>query len=185
MTPASSERREQFADAVLRIIARAGCGAVSVRTVAAEAGWSAGALQKTFPTKEALLRAAVELLIARAEAQEDEEITATTVPDYLIAHLELSLPLDASRRTDTILWNAITTEAAHTPWMAEILRAQDDAVFDGLQDSLAALGNDDPAGTARALLALSDGLATQMLYAPERSAEIRAALRTAVPLLLA
>jgi len=45
---ALSARQGELADAALRILGRDGIAAVSFRAVAAESGWSLGAVQKAF-----------------------------------------------------------------------------------------------------------------------------------------
>lgn len=51
-------RQAELADAVLGLIAREGIAGVSYRAVAAESGWSLGAVQKAFPSKGEMLSAA-------------------------------------------------------------------------------------------------------------------------------
>ena len=48
-------RRRELAEAVWRVIVRDGVGDVSIRSVAAEAGWSSGALRHYFSTRAELL----------------------------------------------------------------------------------------------------------------------------------
>ncbi|MGB3635817.1 MAG: TetR family transcriptional regulator, partial [Rubrobacteraceae bacterium] len=59
------ERRRELAEAVWRVILRDGVEGVSVRNVAAEAGWSTGALRHYVGTKEDLLASATQLLDER------------------------------------------------------------------------------------------------------------------------
>jgi AcrR family transcriptional regulator len=54
-----SERAQTLTDAVVAIIAESGFEALSVRTVAARAGMSIGAVQHHFPTKSQMLAAAM------------------------------------------------------------------------------------------------------------------------------
>src|SRR5690606_16874788 len=106
-------KRDVFAASVLDLIVRGGIQSVSIRTVAANSGWSVGALQKTFSNKEALLRAAVDLVISRAEARMDALTFSGDSVDYLVRLVEQTLPLDQQRTEEAIAWNAFAAEAIH------------------------------------------------------------------------
>lgn len=67
--------REAFVDAALELISVAGVGQFSMRKVAARLGVSSMATYKHFPSKEALLVAALDTFIARAEV-----LPATDLP---------------------------------------------------------------------------------------------------------
>ncbi|WP_432536690.1 TetR/AcrR family transcriptional regulator [Kineococcus arenarius] len=181
--PGPGGRTEEFADAALRLVARGGLQAVSVRTVAAEAGWSAGALQKVFATKEDLLRAAVDLMDRRVQ-ERLHHLPLTGAPvDDLLALVEETLPLDERRRDEALVWTAFSLEAARTPWIAEVLHAQTAAV---LHDLTGLLGGDAAAArTAQAVVALADGFAVRLLHSPEAVPAAREALRASLRTLLA
>ncbi len=57
-------RREEIAQALWRVVRRDGIRAASVRTIAAEAGWSAGAVRYYFPDQDGLLSFAMDLVSA-------------------------------------------------------------------------------------------------------------------------
>ncbi|PQZ93713.1 transcriptional regulator [Arthrobacter sp. MYb227] len=179
-----TNKRDLFAASVLDLIVSGGIQAVSIRTVAADSGWSVGALQKTFSTKEALLRAAVDLVISRAEARMDAVPFEGDVVDYLVRTIEETLPLDQLRREEAIAWNAFAAEAVHTPWIAEILTAQDHLVSAQLVESLRSFGTSQPEAATAAIIAVSDGFALQLLYDPKRTEEFRATLRPIISHLL-
>ena len=65
-------RREEIAEALWRVVRRDGIRAASVRTIAAEAGWSAGAVRYYFPDQAGLLSFAMDLVSRRVT----ERITA-------------------------------------------------------------------------------------------------------------
>jgi AcrR family transcriptional regulator len=178
----SENKSEAFASAALSLIAAAGIQAVSVRSVAAAAGWSAGALQKTFATKDALLKAAVDLIVSRVEQRMDAVPFSADVVEYLATLVKETLPLDPVRREEAIVWNAFAAEAAHTP---EILIQQDEAVLIQLADVLRSMGNAAPEETAAGIIAVSDGFALRLLYDPDRSAQLEGALTPLIRQLLA
>ena len=72
----TAERREEIADAALRIIGTRGIAALTVATLAAELGLTGGALYRHFPSTEAILDA----VAARAEALLDDTLPAGGLP---------------------------------------------------------------------------------------------------------
>jgi AcrR family transcriptional regulator len=62
-------RREEIIEAVWRLAARRGFGALNMRNLAAEVGFTNGALARYFPTKSAILRAAMERANAATDAR--------------------------------------------------------------------------------------------------------------------
>ncbi len=187
----TASRRGEFAGAALRVIARSGLGALTVRAVAEEAGWSVGALQKSFASVDDLVRAAVALTIRTADAR----IAATPLTGSLVsdiaAMVEQTLPLDQVRRDEAKVWAALVTRAVDVPWMAELFVTQDRLVIDQLAAALADVADRGllPAGTdvvavATAVVALSDGFASRLLYNPGCEADVRSALRYGLAALL-
>lgn len=177
-------KRDIFAASVLDLIVRGGIQAVSIRAVAAGSGWSVGALQKTFSNKEALLRAAVGLVISRAEARMDAVAFEGDVAGYLVRMIEETLPLDQLRREEAIAWNAFAAEAVHTPWIAEVLIGQDRRTSEQLVEALRGVGASQPEAAAAAIIAVSDGFALRLLYDANRTEEFRAALHPVINHLL-
>ncbi|MDT0331549.1 TetR/AcrR family transcriptional regulator [Nocardiopsis lambiniae] len=104
------QRRRELADALWRIVAAEGPAGVSIRSVAAEAGWSPGALRHYFPTREELLLFAMDL----SEAQAVERISGLNAlldPDLpllerVAVHAEQLLPLDDVRRAEYRAWES-------------------------------------------------------------------------------
>ena len=187
-----SPDREQFADAVLTIVGRAGYSAVSFRTVAAEAGWSLGALQKAFATKDDLLYAALTLAQRRAE----QRIALAppgqpTLHAWLVNLVMETLPLDHERRNGCLMDAAFAERAAFTPRLAASIVEWDAAMrdqlvmlFRGHQQAGALDTRLDSEMLARSLLALAAGLAMQLLYEPRPDSDVRALLDESVGSLL-
>ncbi|WHT20654.1 TetR family transcriptional regulator C-terminal domain-containing protein [Crossiella sp. CA-258035] len=188
------QRRRMIAEALLRLVARDGIETVSVRTVAAEAGMSAGAVQKYFATKEEIFEFALELTGERLERR---WATLSADGDYLTLLRDLlleTLPLDAERRAEMIIVTAFTARAAVRADWSERLHAND---RDMRTATAAYLRTAQEAGQVRAdlpvptladlLLALSDGFALRLLHLPlgaPGSAELLAALDLALRELL-
>ena len=184
-------RRDEFAGAAIRIIARSGLEALTVRAVAEEAGWSVGALQKSFSSVDDLVRAAVALTIATADAR----IAATPQTGSLAADIasmvEQTLPLDQTRRDEAKVWAALITRAVDVPWMAELFVSQDRVVTDQLAAALAGAvrhgllpADTDTLAVATAIIGLSDGFAARLLYNPGSETEVLNALRYGLAALL-
>lgn len=165
------ERRRQLAEATWRVIIRDGVAAASVRTVAAEAGVSAGSLRHLFGSHADLLVFALQMVIDRAVAR------VASLPPQPNAVLEVEavaaelLPLDRERRAEMEVYLALFTAANTNP----ALRNTRDLAREQMQDACrwmigrlaegAALdaGADRELETLR-LYALIDGLAAHLTY---------------------
>lgn len=165
-------RRLAVADATLRLAARDGLEAVSIRAVAAEAGMSAGAVQKYFTTKDELLLCALDLSDRRLVERWRALSTDAPLTDYL----RQVLPLDEHTRAENALLWSFTARAAYLPEWAERIAAS----YADLRERLVATLDaetpptvDDrenggagvmPTGAlADAIIALTDGFAHRML----------------------
>ncbi|RKS08747.1 TetR family transcriptional regulator [Nocardiopsis sp. Huas11] len=104
------QRRRELTEALWRVIAESGPEAVSIRTVAAEAGLSTGALRHYFQTREELLvfamRLAEERVTERMIAHQSAQDPATTVVDQVAGLAEQLLPLDETRLAEYRAWEA-------------------------------------------------------------------------------
>ena len=163
------ERRGELADAVLRVVARGGVRAVTMRTVASEAGWSTGALNHYFDGKDDLLVAA----LRRAMHLIRREIAAAAASSDYKAALERMLvqvlPVDdtPSRLRPClafILWRGSCgrRDPRHT-WQPPTLRG--DAKLAEIvrrgQDAGNFVTSLEPEWVADCLGALVDGLSTR------------------------
>jgi AcrR family transcriptional regulator len=165
------QRRRELAEAVWRVIRRNGVDGASVRTVAHEAGWSAGALRHYFKTQSELLDFAIEL----AAEQIRDRVGALELADdprraaeQLLSEL---LPLDDERRAENEVWLAFTARALIDPQLRVRHAEIDDALRAASLRAVEMLGL--PAGRERALEAerlhaLLDGLALHGAMRPER-----------------
>jgi AcrR family transcriptional regulator len=167
------QRRRELGHAVWRVIRRDGIDQASVRTVAAEAGWSAGALRHYFATQSELLAFAMRLVVERIEGR-IAALDRPTDPRQAVEEvLHELLPLDDERRAENEVWLAFTARALIDPE----LRAQHSEVHDALHqagasalEALAAAGRSNASATAlqvERLHALLDGLAVHTALRPD------------------
>ena len=176
--PAVSRASEPLLQAVVEIVAERGLDAVSVRHVADRAGVSIGAVQHHFPTKDAMLLAAVEHVSAAYRA--DLERRLRDCPSYAEALRVLAVRLvgaEPGDRPGTAVWLAFVARAAVDPAIAAVHRREwaelEATLAHVLRD--AAPGRTDPAADAATLLALVDGLAIAVAVEPDRMPPDRAA----------
>jgi AcrR family transcriptional regulator len=165
------QRRRELAEAVWRVIRSNGVDGASVRTVAQEAGWSAGALRHYFRTQSELLDFAIELAAERIR----QRVAALQLADdprraveQLLSEL---LPLDDERRAENEVWLGFTTRALIDPQLRERYAEIDDALRAASLRAIEMLGL--PAGRERTLEAerlhaVLDGLALHAAMRPER-----------------
>jgi AcrR family transcriptional regulator len=169
------QRREELASAVWRLASHDGLDAVTIRSVAAEAGWSTGALHHYFADKEELLLFAFQTVADRVSRRaEAAKATAAEPLELVRALLAIGLPLDAERRDETRLWFAFLGLALTRPPLARAqrlaYRAWRRQVADALRDAREQGDLDaavDVEREAAGLVALVDGLAVQASFDPD------------------
>lgn len=166
-------RRTQLLDAAAVCFARGGFHGTTVADISGAAGCSPGLLYRYFPGKDALIRALVE--------RDGRRYTAWlraigSAPDALAALRELLAHVlaELEQPGHAALHLEIHAEAARDPDLAGTVRAVTDDVLTALAEVLrsgqAAGAFDarlDADLTARALLALVDGLTAQHALAPD------------------
>jgi AcrR family transcriptional regulator len=164
----TDERRAELAAAAAQLIARSGVGAATMRDVAAEAGWTTGALTHYFSGKRELLLFTFRSSLAQRHAARDARVPLAP-EEALVRSLEGALPLDDERRRHWMVTIAFCAQAAGDE---ELLQAQRNAYRD-FRDHVAELSRQcgaatDEAATARAehLIAVADGIAVQALFDP-------------------
>ncbi|MFC4125489.1 TetR/AcrR family transcriptional regulator [Nocardia rhizosphaerae] len=167
-----SARRTAISDAVMRLLARDGLEAISLRHVAAEAGVSAGQVQHYFPTKDAMMEFAVGAIASRIEAR----IAAAGPDPDLPTVLSALLPTDAESTADSRTLIGYLAFASVRPRVAETIAANGLAFRDHIATMLPK--SPDPTAAADTLLALLDGLALHVTLG-QLSADRAIALLTA------
>lgn len=187
-------RRTRLAEALWRIAYRDGLDAVTVRQVAAEAEVSVGLVQHYFRSKDELLRFALERVGSELQGRLVNKITelgADPDPYDVIWTVMLErLPLTSRRRAQTQVMVA---------WLGRVARQDEpnDYLANGTAQSRDYLagqlrrGQDtgrvepdlDPDAAASALLALTEGLAAQLIAGIHTAASAESVLRSYLDLL--
>lgn len=179
-----AQRREEIATAAWRVILQKGIGAVSVRTVAAEAGLSVGSVRHVFASQTQLLAFAMELVIDRAA----DRITALPERDDPIESMEdiaiELLPLDEERRSEMEVYLALFAATGTDPLLIDTRAEAWGRVHAGCRTIVTRLAEDTPVTEEQLerevirLHALVDGLAAHLVWQPEEVSE--AAARSAI-----
>jgi AcrR family transcriptional regulator len=117
-------RRGQIVSAAQNCVVRHGFHAASMGQIAAEAQMSVGQIYRYFPSKEAIVHAIVERIVAKRlqwMLNRDKQVNFAAV----LAHRESFRPRDEDEHSDRILMLEITAEATRNPAVAEIVREAD------------------------------------------------------------
>jgi AcrR family transcriptional regulator len=165
----TDERRAELAAAAAQLIARSGVGAATMRDVAAEAGWTTGALTHYFSGKRELLLFTFRSSLAQRHAARDAR-EALAPEEALARSLEGALPLDEARRRHWMVTVAFCAQAAGDE---ELSHAQRDAYREfrdhvaGLTRRCGAASDEEATAQAEHLIAVADGIAVQALFDPD------------------
>lgn len=114
------ERKAQLAEAVWQIAQERGIGAVSVRSVAEQAGVVVGSLRHVFPTRAELLAFSAELMVQRVTERVLALPRSENPQVYALHVLEQLLPLAADSRTELEVNIALIAEAPAQPELRTI-----------------------------------------------------------------
>ncbi|MQA82908.1 MAG: TetR family transcriptional regulator [Streptosporangiales bacterium] len=167
------ERRTELAEAVWRVIVRDGVQATSIRTVAREAGRSAGSLRHYFATHDKLLVFAMGLVEDRVR-ERVSRIDINGLPvDVALRYCVEVLPLDDQRRAEAEVWFALSASGLSAPRLGEIRDRADQGMYElchGLLEGMRQSGayrhqRVDEVEVER-LWSLLDGLSLHLLFAP-------------------
>ncbi|ESP96908.1 MULTISPECIES: TetR/AcrR family transcriptional regulator [Streptomyces] len=118
-----AQRRAHIADALVRVAARDGLHAVTMRAVAAEAGMSLNLVQYYFDTKAQLMHAALQHLEQQSHERWSARLESLENPGSARACLEAfvdeALPVDADSHTFRLVWTSYAVLAMTDPELAE------------------------------------------------------------------
>lgn len=180
-------RRRAIVEAALTLLGRGGSGAVTHRSVAAEADVPLAATTYYFATKDELILDAfalamtddVSALGAVTPVAGDDPPTVPQVAAWLVS---LFTELADDRSTRLVLFE-LEVEAARRTELAPLSRAWTDAYVRAVSPTLARLGSTDPERDAWIVVTALAGMELELLASGERDAE--AVLLPAVERLLA
>lgn len=168
------QRRRELAQAVWRVVLRDGAQSASVRSVAREAGWSAGSLRHYFTSQAELLTFAMRLVTDRVRTRVVALPIEGDPVDMAVRRCEEVLPLDAERRAEAEVWLALTGSGLADPSLRAIRNEADDGMRElcgrllgYLRDTGALSPDRVDTVEAERLRALLDGLALHLLLDPE------------------
>ncbi|WP_131740375.1 TetR/AcrR family transcriptional regulator [Actinomadura roseirufa] len=176
-------RRAQITDGLVRVAERDGLHAVTLRSVAAEAGVSLRLVQYYFESKAQLMNAALERLERLGRERWAARLAALPEPSaraYVEALLAEALPADPEGRAHQQVWTSYAVLSLTEPSLAarpfvdgpERLERQIAAALDGAIPAGA-----DPGTEAARLLALAHGLGTSILVGRRSPASAMEILR--------
>lgn len=172
------QRRADIADAVLRLAARDGLPAVSLRSVAAESGLNIGSVRHYFDGQRDLMRFAMRSTIDRVSARLERrraslrplsELTPDEAAAQLTDFLAELLPLDAPRRAEaTVLVEFLVAARVDTD-LTELAHEALDGTLALARRIVSALSLPPAAADLEAerLAALLDGLTFRSALHPE------------------
>lgn len=168
-------RRAELSDALWRVVRSSGIQAVSVRTVAAEAGTSPSALRHYFSSTDELLGFGLTAVVERVERRLLGRWSELTGGPGGRTILEQFLPLDEERRNEIEVYLAFIGRAHTDPALRLIRDTADNRALEGVRHALELLAAAGEVGVGRdlteetsRLYALVDGLAMHGALMPER-----------------
>ncbi|MFC4117007.1 TetR/AcrR family transcriptional regulator [Nonomuraea zeae] len=180
-------RRVELAEAVWQVIAHDGIAEVSVRAVAAAAGWSTGTLGHYFRSRADLVAFAAELVVERVTARviaRMHDLPPQLAPiERARTLLAETMPGDPQRFTESSIAFAFLALGLRDPRLAAIQQWHFGGMYDlcrTLMHDLAAhgapLAGSPPDSAARRLHAVVDGLSIHVLAGHLTPAEMAAEL---------
>lgn len=162
----ADQRRGELAEAAARVIARSGIDGASLREVAAEAGWTTGALVHYFANKRELLAFTLQASLDRRRARHSDR-AALEPEQALRAMLVDALPTTPATTLHWIVTLAFAGQASSDPELAMIqreayldFRAAVIALVETIHSDL------EPDREAERLIAVVNGIALQALFDP-------------------
>lgn len=180
---AETDRREEIMDAVERLLARAGAGAVTMRAVAAEARVSLRLVQYYGNTKDELLEATLvrhaQQSIDRWRERSGEVVTDSPI-EIIAAFLDEALPTDRKSRDFHRIGVSMEEMAIADPDLAgRAYRKHLSGLADHLTEVLESGASSTTAGRSLALevMALAHGVGTLVMAGQLSTADAQALIR--------
>ena len=163
------DRRERLAEAVWQVILERGISAVSIRTVAEQAGVATGSLRHVFPTRSELINYSAELMIQRATTRALNRTRAAGEVSGLLDLIAEFMPFDQQRRAELEVNLALIAESLAEPGLVEIRNNAHEQLRQlcikiVIELSAQTLSAEENLRHARRLHALMDGVAVHLLH---------------------
>ena len=170
------ERREELLEAVWRVIARDGMERATIRSIAAETGWSSGVLAHYFADKQDIIGSAFTLALDRIRQRWDTKLAGLSGRAALFELVLDNLPLDDDRELETkFLMNYWSREIRGDGDGAARATPRGPALIDLLtqlareaQEAGEIRREEVPEDIAERLLGLIDGFSLHALLDPQR-----------------
>ncbi|SHF15407.1 TetR/AcrR family transcriptional regulator [Streptoalloteichus hindustanus] len=184
-----AERRARIAEALVRVAARDGLHAVTMRSVAAESGVSLRMVQYYFETKAQLMLGTLRHLEHQSDGRWAARLAGSSRPrsarEVVEAFLAEALPTDERSRAFHLVWTSYAVLAMTDPDLAEQpfvegprrLERQLSEVLRRAQADGELAEDRDPAAEAARLVALNHGLGTGVLVGQRTAQEALGVLR--------
>lgn len=174
--PRGAARRRAIVEAALTLLGRGGSGAVTHRSVAAEADVPLAATTYYFRTKDEIVLDAFALAmtedVAALGAVEPLEADGPpTVPQVAAWLASILLPDFEDDRTARLVLLELEIEAARRPELAPMSRAWTDAYVRTAAPALECLGSCDPERDAWIVVTALEGMKLELLASGERDPE--------------
>jgi AcrR family transcriptional regulator len=170
----SEARRAELSEALWRVLARAGIEGVTIRSVAAEAGWSRGIVEHYFKTKQEMVLYACQLACRRGLAKVASHHRELHGRAALRAVLLHDLALYGERRQAAGIWFGLLSAAAHESALgAEMIRfdAEVRLILAEIIAEMIARGEAstdlNPEAEARSILSFNLGVNLSVMMQPE------------------
>lgn len=164
-------RRQEYLDAMWRVVDRDGAEAVSTRSVAAEAGYSKSNIRYYFDSQAALMGAAVEQIMQHAGGRLSSIDRSQLDLDLATKMVMITIPDTPARRRQTAIWLNLVNHIETNPELKPVLRRLNLAVRTAVQDFVDLMADNGLLGRGRdrefeaeRLHALIDGLSVQTMY---------------------
>lgn len=172
------QRNNRLLDAAIGVLADGGARSLTHRAVDARAGLPVGSASNRFRTRDDLLVGVLQRVLERERAVLAEARPEPADTDELADALADVVDTVAGRHRDTTLARqAVFAEAGIRPAVrAEIERARD-RFADWIVPALAHAGSTDVAQHHRMVLALTEGLITRRIVAPDEELDAANAIR--------
>jgi DNA-binding transcriptional regulator YbjK len=173
-------RAERVLDAAIQVVGQGGLRALTHRAVDASAGLPVGSTSNLYRSREALLRAMVDRIVAvegEGWTQLAGELKPTTVDELADALALLIAMVTGPARSLSLARYALFVEAARDVELQRRVGEAAATVAAWSEQWLSAVGSTDPVGDAQIVMGFLDGVILHRLAYPEPAWDVAVLLR--------